>query len=103
MRRQKPLGGVRQSFAGTVDSGAIGRDQSIALCEAGGRGQSRHACGGGETCSEELAARNFSHVFSWGKVARPVIMARMRLLNPARTTIAMWTMRKSRRNAETKK
>src|SRR5271170_1874984 len=27
----------------------------------------------------------------------------MRLLNPVRATIAMWTIRKSRRNAETKK
>ena len=40
---------------------------------------------------------------SWGTVARPVIIARMRLLNPVRTTIATWTIRKSRRNAETKK
>ncbi len=31
------------------------------------------------------------------------IIARMRLLNPARTTIAMWTMKKSSRNPETKK
>ena len=37
VRRQKPLGGVRQRFAGTVDSAAIGRDQAIAPRQAGRR------------------------------------------------------------------
>src|SRR6266446_5420258 len=36
-----------------------------------------------------------------GLMMRPVIIARMRLLNPARTTMATWTMRKSRRDPET--
>ena len=36
-------------------------------------------------------------------MARPVIIARMRLRNPARTTIPTWTTRNKTRNPETKK
>ena len=45
---QKPLRGVGQRFAGTVESTVIGRDQSIALRQAGGHGHARHARSGGE-------------------------------------------------------
>ena len=56
VRRQKTLSGVSQRLAGTIDSTMIGRDQSITLRQAGGRGQPRQPRGGGKTAGDELAA-----------------------------------------------
>ena len=44
-----------------------------------------------------LRRERFAHVRSICVAARPVIIARMRLLNPARQTITTWTSRKSTR------
>ena len=51
----------------------------------------------------KLRTGRFVHVRSPIVTARPVIMARMRLQNPASQIIVTWTSRKSTRASETKK
>ena len=56
MRGQKPLCGIRERFAETVNGSAIGRDEAIVFRQSGGCGQTRRARGSGDTSGEKLAA-----------------------------------------------
>src|SRR5271170_5676508 len=103
MLREQPLRSVRQRFAEAVDSAVVGRDQAVLLRNASGHTQARHARRGRESGCDHFAPRDFVHVRSLGVTTRPVIIARMRLLNPAIQIITMWTSRKSRSARETKR
>ena len=52
---QKPLDGVGQRFTRPIDSTTIRWDESVALGQIGGDGQSRNACGCGKAGGHKLA------------------------------------------------
>ena len=52
---QKPLAGVGQRFPRPIDSTTIRGDESVALGQIGGDGQSRNACGCGKAGGHKLA------------------------------------------------
>ncbi len=85
--RQQPLCRIGQRFAGPVDASGIGRNQPIALGELRGEDEPRCACCYREAGRNQFTARKFTRTRSRGSAARPAIMARMRLRNPARKTI----------------
>src|SRR6267143_2815191 len=92
---QDPLRSIGQGFARAEDAAVVGRDEAIALGEDRCNSQARYACrrcqaSGGHLSTRERTTHDGSFPAAWW----PVIMARMRFLNPARHTIAMWTRRK---------
>jgi hypothetical protein len=115
---EEALCGVGEGFAGTVEAAVVGRDKTVALCHAIGGSEAREACGGGNAGGDEFAAGDGFHTRSWVAIAGgamageaivgdaralPVIMARVRVLNPAIHTIATWTTKKSTRALVMKK
>src|SRR5208282_2251111 len=100
---QQALRSVGERFAEAVDAAVIGRDEAKVLRKARGHAQACDARCGRESGGDQLATREIAHVRSLGVPARPVIIARVRLQNPARKIIATWTRRKSKRARETKK
>ena len=104
MPREHALRSVGQGFAETPDSAVIGRNQPVLLRHAISDSQARDAGRRGDSGGDQLAARNSAHVRSVCVLAtRPVIIARMRLLNPANHTIPTWISRKSTSARDTKK
>src|SRR5262249_42597298 len=101
--RQETVRCVRQRFAGAEHPAAIRRAQPVAIRHPYGCGETGYACGCREPGGDQFSPRDLAHPRSFQRPARPVIMARMRLLNPARQTITTWTRRKRTRNTETKK
>src|SRR5665213_877633 len=101
---------IGQGFANAVDAAVIGRDQAMrdqTITTRETRGCRQAGCT--RCCrkpgSDQFPAREIAHAcsLSASALARPVIIARMRVLNPARQTIRMWIRTKSRRKTETKK
>src|SRR6266436_9053422 len=104
MRHQEPLGNIRQCFARTEDAAVVGRDETVALGEDRCNSQAGYACRCCQAGGDQLSTRKrTTHNDSFPAALRPVIMARMRFLNPARHTIAMWARRKRTSATETKK
>src|SRR6185437_6899588 len=88
MASEKALGRVGEGFAGAKDSAAVGRDEAVTASQAICRGQPRYAGDGGKARGDELASRDAAHLPSEELVTRPVIIARVRLQNPARAIMA---------------
>src|SRR6266852_3874349 len=101
---QDPLCSVSQCFASTEDAAVVGRDETVALGEDRYNAQAGYACRRCQAGGEQLSTRErTTHDGSFPAALWPVIMARMRFLNPAMHTIAMWTRRKRTRATATKK
>src|ERR1700730_2606064 len=104
VRCQKPLRGIGQCFPRAENATVVGRDETIALGKDRCNSQARYACRCCQAGGDQLSTRKrTTHDGSFPAALRPVIMARMRFLNPARHTIAMWTRRKRTSATETKK
>src|SRR5713101_4113507 len=104
MGRQDPLRGVGKRFTRAKDSAMVRRDEVVAFGQNGSDSQAGNSCGSGQAGCNQLSTRDsVTHEGSFLAAAWPVIIARMRFLNPARRTMAMWMTRKSTRATETKK
>src|SRR4030095_5857277 len=102
---QQTLGGIRKCFADTVKSTVVRRDQTVSISQSKNTGQSRNApscyC---EPRDNKFASANLlAHVSSEARSARPVIIARIRVLKPVSHTITTCTMRKITTAAPAKK
>src|SRR6266481_2515969 len=104
VRRQDSLRSIGQGLARAEDATVVRRDETIALGKDRCNSQARYACRCCQAGGDQLSTRERTiHDGSFPAALRPVIMARMRFLNPARHTIAMWTTRKRTSATETKK
>src|SRR5215469_600287 len=95
--------GIGERFAEAVNAAVVGRDEAILFHEVRGNAEAREARDGAEAGEDEFAARDVLHVRSLCTAGLPVIIARVRVQNPARKIITMWTIRKKTRAIETKK
>src|SRR5262249_24101291 len=103
MARQEPLRSIGQRFAGAINPAVMGWDQAISIRKSSGHGQTGCACRYPKSGGDQFAAREIAHCGSLRALTWPVIIARMRFVNPARLTITIWIRRKSTRNTDTKK
>ena len=65
--------------------------------------QARCACSSSDSGSYQFATGKVIHGWSIPETARPVVIARMRFLNPALQTITIWMTTNITRSTETKK
>src|SRR5271165_6728956 len=86
---QYPLRRIGQRFARAIETAMIGWDQSITLRKTVGYGQARNARCCRDPGGDQFAAGEIAHMGSLYIPARPVIIARMRLLRPARQIMTM--------------
>src|SRR6266702_3434502 len=103
-RHQNPLRGIGHGFAHAEDSPVVGRNEPIAFSEEGGNSQAGDSCGGDQaSCNQLSPGEHAAHEGSFLATLWPVIMARTRLVKPARQTMAMCTRRKRTRKFAMKK
>src|SRR5262249_23700085 len=114
---EQSVGRIGQCFADAVQGAVIRWNQSVLLRESCGHTQARCAGCGDESGLDQLAARevrtmagvfgvpvgSVSALVCAGVGVWPVMVALVRLLNPARTTMMTCTSRKSRSARDTKK
>ena len=85
--RQQPLRRISQRLPRPVEPAAIGRDQAVTPRQAHRRREAARSRRGRQTGTDQFPSGNPAHIRSLPDVARPVIIARIRLPNPARQTI----------------
>src|SRR5690242_10840030 len=93
--RQHPVRRVRHRFAGAIDAARIRRHQPVVTGQLCRHRQSRSARGSRQASGNPFSACQFFHIHSIGSAPRPVIIARIRLPNPAKITMNTCTSRKS--------
>src|SRR5579862_2725976 len=101
---QDPLRGIGHGFAHAEDATMVGRDEPIAFGKDGGGSQAGDPCCSRQpSCNQLSSGEHLAHVGSFLAALWPVIMARTRLVKPARQTMATCTRRKRTRKFAMKK
>ena len=103
MPGEETLPSVGERHAEAAGACVIGRNESVSLCDFASRGDVFNACGGSEAGGNEFATGERFHGRSEGVSLLPMVMERMRRLNPARDTMRTCPTIKRRSARETKK